>query len=142
MKKLTTRVLVLLILIGTITPVTMVSAAEPVPASATAPATSEPDPEAVKAAMNDFKHLSRSERRSRLKDAKKLFKEYRAAKRAGKDAETDQVLLAILAILLPPLAVYLKEGEINSKFWISLILTLIFWIPGVIYALLVVFDAA
>jgi uncharacterized membrane protein YqaE (UPF0057 family) len=142
MKKLTTRVLVLLILIGTITPVTMVSAAEPVPASATVPATSEPDPEAVKAAMSDFKHLSRSERRSRLKDAKKLFKEYRAAKRAGKDAETDQVLLAILAILLPPLAVYLKEGEINSKFWISVILTLIFWIPGVIYALLVVFDAA
>lgn len=140
MKKLTTRVLVLLILIGTITPVTMVSAAEPI--SASAPATSEPDPEAVKAAMSDFKHLSRSERRSRLKDAKKLFKEYRAAKRAGKDAETDQVLLAILAILLPPLAVYLKEGEINSKFWISLILTLIFWIPGVIYALLVVFDAA
>ncbi|WP_315816010.1 YqaE/Pmp3 family membrane protein [Paraflavitalea speifideaquila] len=71
-----------------------------------------------------------------------MFKLYKADKKAGKDAETDQVLLAILAILLPPLAVYLKEGTINSKFWISLILTLIFWIPGVVYALLVVFDAA
>ncbi|QEC46061.1 YqaE/Pmp3 family membrane protein [Pseudobacter ginsenosidimutans] len=70
-----------------------------------------------------------------------MLKEYKADKRAGKAAETDQVLLAILAILLPPLAVYLKEGEINSKFWISLILTLLFWIPGVVYALLVVFDA-
>ena len=140
MKKLITRVLVLLILVGTITPATM-AASVPVPASATSPATTEPDPEAVKAAMSDFKKLSRSERRSRLKDAKKLFREYRAAKKAGKDTETDTVLLAILAILLPPLAVYLKEGEINSKFWISLILTLIFWIPGVIYALLVVFDA-
>ena len=34
----------------------------------------------------------------------------------------------------------LKEEEVNSKFWISLILTLLFWIPGVIFALLVVFD--
>jgi uncharacterized membrane protein YqaE (UPF0057 family) len=42
---------------------------------------------------------------------------------------------------LPPLAVYLKEGEVNSRFWISVILTLLFWIPGVIFALLVVFDA-
>jgi len=48
------------------------------------------------------------------------------------------VLLIILAILLPPLAVYLHQGEINSKFWISLLLTLLFFIPGVIYALLVV----
>jgi uncharacterized membrane protein YqaE (UPF0057 family) len=140
MKKLITRVLVVLILVGTIAPATM-AASVPVPVAATAPGATEPDPEAVKAAMNDFKNLSRSERRSRLKDAKKLFREYRAAKKAGKDTETDTVLLAILAILLPPLAVYLKEGEINSKFWISLILTLIFWIPGVIYALLVVFDA-
>ncbi|RYD70574.1 MAG: YqaE/Pmp3 family membrane protein [Sphingobacteriales bacterium] len=46
--------------------------------------------------------------------------------------------MIILAILLPPLAVYLHQGEINKKFWISLLLTLLFFIPGVIYALLVV----
>jgi len=46
--------------------------------------------------------------------------------------------LVILAILLPPLAVYLHQGEINTKFWISLILTLLFFIPGIIYALIVV----
>jgi len=39
---------------------------------------------------------------------------------------------------LPPLAVYLHEGVINSKFWISLLLTLLFWLPGVIYALIVI----
>jgi uncharacterized membrane protein YqaE (UPF0057 family) len=43
--------------------------------------------------------------------------------------------------LLPPLAVYLHQGVINTKFWISILLTLCFWIPGVIYALLVVLDS-
>jgi uncharacterized membrane protein YqaE (UPF0057 family) len=140
MKRLFLRLFVLLIMVGTVAPVSMAaSTTEPVTASTPA---SEPNPEDVKAAMKDFKSLPRSERRHRLKEAKKLFKDYKANKKAGKKEESDQVLLAILAILLPPLAVYLKEGEINSKFWISLILTLIFWIPGVIYALLVVFDAA
>nr|WP_089317878.1 YqaE/Pmp3 family membrane protein [Pontibacter ummariensis] len=45
----------------------------------------------------------------------------------------------ILAVLLPPLAVFLHEG-IGSSFWISVILTLLFYIPGIIYALLVVTD--
>lgn len=45
----------------------------------------------------------------------------------------------ILAVLLPPLAVFLHDG-IGTSFWISIILTLLFWIPGVIYALLVVTD--
>ena len=46
-------------------------------------------------------------------------------------------LLIVLCILLPPLAVFLKFG-IGTEFWISLIVTLIFWLPGVIYALIVV----
>lgn len=142
MKRLTLQFLLCALLITSVVPGSMAaSTSEPV-AAATAPASSGPDANAVNAAMKEFHGLARSERKSRLKEAKKLFKQYKADKRAGKkDAETDQVLLAILAILLPPLAVYLKEGEINSKFWISLILTLIFWIPGVVYALLVVFDA-
>ncbi len=49
------------------------------------------------------------------------------------------VLLVILAILLPPLAVFLARG-IGTEFWISLILTLFLWLPGVIYALLIVLD--
>lgn len=46
-------------------------------------------------------------------------------------------LLIVLCILLPPLAVFLKYG-IGTEFWISLVLTFIFWLPGVIYALIVV----
>jgi uncharacterized membrane protein YqaE (UPF0057 family) len=88
-----------------------------------------------KDALKAFHSLSRSERKARLKEAKKYWKENR---HADSDASTNKVLLAILAILLPPLAVYLHENAVNSKFWISILLTLIFWIPGVIYALIVV----
>lgn len=45
------------------------------------------------------------------------------------------IVLIILAILLPPLAVALKDG-IGKQFVISLVLTvLLFWIGGVIHAL-------
>lgn len=50
-----------------------------------------------------------------------------------------QLLLAILAILLPPAAVFLKVG-IGTHFWISIVLTILGWVPGVIHAFLVVFD--
>lgn len=47
--------------------------------------------------------------------------------------------LIVFAILLPPLAVGLKFG-IGTEFWISILLTLLFWIPGVIYALILILD--
>lgn len=97
-----------------------------------------PDPATVKAAIENFKSLPRKERKERVKLAKKEIKAFNAAKKAGKEADTNTLLLVILAILLPPLAVYLHQGEINNKFWISLLLTLLFWLPGVIYALIVI----
>ncbi len=55
-------------------------------------------------------------------------------------SNVDPVLLVIVTILLPPLGVYLYEGEINNRFWISLLLTLLFYLPGLIYSLLVIFG--
>ena len=43
--------------------------------------------------------------------------------------------LVVCCIFLPPLAVALVYG-ISDKFWIDLLLTLCFWIPGVIYAMI------
>lgn len=40
----------------------------------------------------------------------------------------------ILSLILPPLAVLVKEG-LGTNFWISLILTILAWVPGVIFAL-------
>ncbi len=46
------------------------------------------------------------------------------------------LLTIILNILLPPVAVFMKHG-IGTTFIISLLLTLIGWIPGVIHAFIV-----
>jgi uncharacterized membrane protein YqaE (UPF0057 family) len=100
----------------------------------------EPDPATVKAALTEFKNLSKQEKKQRIKDVKKELKVFKKEKKANKSAKVDMVLLIILAILLPPLAVYLHQGEINGKFWLSILLWFCFILPGVIYALLVVTD--
>ena len=100
--------------------------------------TTEPDPATVKAAMAEFNSLSKKEKRMRIKETKNAISAFKAEKKAGNEPSTNTLLLVILAFLLPPLAVYLHEGVINNKFWISLILTLLFFVPGVIYALVVI----
>lgn len=40
----------------------------------------------------------------------------------------------IAAILLPPLGIFLARG-ITPAFWLTVLLTVIGWIPGVIFAL-------
>ena len=106
--------------------------------AAVSPLSTEPDSVTIRSAMDGFKHLSKKEKRSRVKEVKQELKAFKAARKAGQEPSTNTILLVILAILLPPLAVYLHEGTINKRFWISLLLTLLFWIPGVIYALIVV----
>jgi uncharacterized membrane protein YqaE (UPF0057 family) len=101
----------------------------------------EPDPATVKAAFAEFKNLSKQEKKERIKEVKKEFRNFKKEKKAGRAENVDMVVLIILAILLPPLAVYLHEGEINGKFWLSILLWFLFILPGVIYALLVVTDS-
>jgi uncharacterized membrane protein YqaE (UPF0057 family) len=101
-------------------------------------ATENPDPTTVKAAIEAFKSLPKKERKAKIKEVKKELKAFKGAKKAGQEPSTNTILLVILAILLPPLAVYLHQGEINKKFWICLLLTLLFWLPGMIYALVVI----
>jgi uncharacterized membrane protein YqaE (UPF0057 family) len=85
-----------------------------------------------------FRNLSSSQRKENIKEAKKVVKDFKQNKKQGKETDTDQLLLVILAVLVPPLAVYLHEGEINGKFWLDLLLTLLFYLPGLIYALIVI----
>lgn len=51
--------------------------------------------------------------------------------------ETNKLLLIIIAILIPPLAVGLKTG-IGGHLILNIILTLLFYIPGLLHALYVV----
>ena len=101
----------------------------------------EPDPATVKSALAEFKNLSKHDKKERLKEVRKEWKLFKKEKKANKSAKVDKVVLIILAILLPPLAVYLHQGEVNGKFWLSLLLWFLFILPGVIYALLVVTDS-
>ncbi len=45
-----------------------------------------------------------------------------------------KIVRFILAIVLPPLAVFLNSG-ISSAFLINILLTLLGWVPGIIHAI-------
>lgn len=47
------------------------------------------------------------------------------------------LLLVLLAVFLPPVAVFLKVG-LTKHFWINILLCLLFALPGMIHALIVV----
>jgi uncharacterized membrane protein YqaE (UPF0057 family) len=54
--------------------------------------------------------------------------------------DVNLILLVILSIILPPLAVFLVRG-IGGAFWLDILLCIFFWLPGIIYALIVIFGA-
>jgi len=47
------------------------------------------------------------------------------------------IIRIIFAIILPPLGVFLQVG-IGKHFWISILLTLLGFIPGIIHAIWVI----
>lgn len=51
------------------------------------------------------------------------------------------ILRIIIALFLPPVAAFLTVG-IGLHFWLNLLLTLFFFIPGVIHALWLVLKRA
>lgn len=55
----------------------------------------------------------------------------------GKAQSMNKLLLVIIAILLPPLAVGLKDG-IGFHLFLNIILTLLVYVPGLLHALWVV----
>ena len=138
MKKTFLYFFVAILLVGQAVPSFAVSLSSTSEKSTVVEESATPAITSVKDAIKQFKSLSRIEKRDRIKDVKKEIKQYKADKKSGAEPSTNTLLLVILAILLPPLAVYLHEGETNNKFWLSLLLWLLFIIPGVIYALIVV----
>jgi len=59
---------------------------------------------------------------------------------AFSDDNTDKIIAVLLVLIFPPLGVAVWEDGITGHFWLSLILTLIFWLPGLIYSLLIVLN--
>ncbi|WP_437179405.1 YqaE/Pmp3 family membrane protein [Pontibacter vulgaris] len=77
--------------------------------------------------------MTKAEKKEFKKELKEAIKQDRGGSRTN-------IVEIILAIFIPPLAVFLHDG-IGTSFWINIILTLLFFIPGVIHALLVVTDS-
>jgi uncharacterized membrane protein YqaE (UPF0057 family) len=113
----------------------------------------EPSTISIADAMKEFNSLSRHDKKMKIKEIKKAIKEYKAKKKEGADVSTNTLLLVIIAILIPPLAVYIHEGDINNRFWISVLLTILGYVifgfagifflgslPGIIYALYVILS--
>lgn len=97
--------------------------------------------------------LSRSERRAQRRERRREFRQtLRDFRRGEVDGET--VLYAIIALLLPPLAVYLAEGQVaTGNLYLNLLLVLgaivltiilgsfLWFVPAIVHALLVVFGS-
>ncbi|WP_370162217.1 YqaE/Pmp3 family membrane protein [Limimaricola soesokkakensis] len=47
------------------------------------------------------------------------------------------IIRIIIAILLPPLGVFLQEG-LGKHFWINIVLTIFGYVPGIIHALYII----
>ena len=72
------------------------------------------------------------------KEMKKEVKE--KLKQAKKSADDNKILAVILAILIPFVGVAVYESGITKHFWIDLLLTLLFYLPGLIYALYIILS--
>lgn len=71
---------------------------------------------------------------------KSLRKKVKDSKSSGWGADAMFILAVILAIFIPPLGVLIYTNIDWMKVLIALLLTFLFVLPGMIYALLVVFD--
>ena len=52
-------------------------------------------------------------------------------------ATTKDIVRILIAIILPPLGVFLQVG-IGVQFWINIVLTLLGYIPGIIHAVYII----
>ncbi len=136
MKKTITRLALAALSFGFVVPSAQAAYVAAPAKEASAPATEEAA--ATSAATAEWHSLSRAERRDRVNSAKQAIKEWKTS--AASDI--NKLLLVIITILLPPVGVLIYQGKLDVKFLISLLLTLLFYIPGLIYSLLVIFGQA
>lgn len=77
---------------------------------------------------------------SKMNDANKVFTGENIAQHNLQSKQVHDLVLILCGIFLPPLGVFLYEGAITNNFWLDLLLTLFFWLPGVIFAFLVMYG--
>ncbi|GAB5417860.1 MAG: hypothetical protein Crog4KO_23920 [Crocinitomicaceae bacterium] len=80
------------------------------------------------------------EERQETKHNKRASKKHKNNKKSNSSDDAMFILIVILTILIPPLGVAIYTNIDWMKVLICLLLTLLFFLPGMIYGLLVVFD--
>ncbi len=110
--------------------------------AATLPPSTDQTEAQKKEAVCAFNTLSKSEKKDRASKVKSAIQQYKSSLKNGERIDDNKLLTIIFAILIPPVGVVLYENKVTTKFWISLLLTFLFWLPGMVYSLLVVTDNA
>lgn len=61
----------------------------------------------------------------------------RASEHGSQDSLLMDILRIVIAILLPPLGVFLQVG-LGKHFWLNILLTLLGYFPGVVHAVYII----
>jgi uncharacterized membrane protein YqaE (UPF0057 family) len=99
---------------------------------------SREEKQALRQSIREHKAMARSISRETRNDSEVLGATNFSNSQISEASEPDKVLLIILAILIPPLALYLYEGEWTNRVLLNLILSILCWIPGLIHALVII----
>lgn len=131
-----------------------------VPVQVVSASSSEAPVLTAEAANTDHKTTAQSQKKSGFAyttnhsqpvgaQAKAPFKELKMSAKAiktfkgAKGSDTDTIILVILCLFpfINLIAIFLKDNKaITLNFWVTLILDILFFLPGIIFALLVVLD--
>ena len=101
------------------------------------------EPEQIVEVQTEEKVISRNEKKNLKRELKSSLlssKKMTKKEKNSKNSQVAMILLVILAFLLPWLAVGLYTDWDVTLTVISVILWLLFWVPGIVFALLVIFD--
>lgn len=90
--------------------------------------------------VNTTKIDAKTRRQQRKEFVQGVREQLRAYRKTAGVAKASQGICVLIAIFLPFIGVLLYEGSLTVNFWISLILSFLFLLPGLIFALLVIFD--
>jgi uncharacterized membrane protein YqaE (UPF0057 family) len=97
--------------------------------------TSKPEVKAPeKKVENKVENIPSEPSKKLSKEEKKEIKQILKDSDVNRKNVVGKVLLVIFSIILPPLAVALVDG-FTGPFWLDLLLTILFYLPGLIYAL-------
>ncbi|MDF1672449.1 MAG: YqaE/Pmp3 family membrane protein [Vicingaceae bacterium] len=92
--------------------------------------------------INDYAAWNNYNRNVNMADMPSFSKEMAVqhhSKSSVSNKRASEILIAVLCIFLPPIAVVLYEDGVTTNFWVDLVATLLFWLPGIILAFLICF---